>query len=70
MHGAVRDPVLLNLNELGRALDHLLNVEIRDSKLGVASVHASKVLINSVHMDASVDSLVGLDTFKTLNGEV
>ena len=67
MHGTIWYPIFLNLDELGSALNHLLHIKVWNSELSVTGVHASVVLVDTVHLNASVNCLVSLHSFKALD---
>ena len=47
MQWPVRNPVTLHVKQNFSALDHLVNVELREAKLPMACVHTLKVLVNT-----------------------
>lgn len=67
MHGALWNPVLLNLNQFLGAGNHLVNIKVGDAQLSVTRVHSAEVLVDTVHVHAVIYSLVGFGTLKALN---
>lgn len=67
VHGLVGDPVLLDLDELLAALEHLMSVERGDAKLNVRRVHSLEVLVSSEQDDLVVNCSVSLDALEALN---
>jgi hypothetical protein len=67
VHGTIWYPIFLDLNKLGGALNHLLHVKVGYPELSVTCVHASEVLVDSVHLNAPVNCLVGFHAFEALN---
>lgn len=63
------NPVPVQINQLPRALDHLLKVEFRETKLSMTCVHAVIVLVDSEHVDLRGITFffIRLGTFETLN---
>jgi len=65
--GPVGDPIFLKLNKLLRAIHHLMNIKSGNTKLFMASIHASEVLVNAEQLNAIIYSLVRFSTLEALN---
>ena len=67
MHGSLRNPIFFDFQQLLCCLNHLVDVESWDTKLNMALVHSSEIPVDSVGHYSSVNSLIRLCTFETLN---